>query len=337
MMLEKTVETAETTDFTLRPTRLEDLTEVVALMNDCAAVQRGNGMVTEAQIDGEWAIMDLQQVTRVATTADGRIVGYIEVWDTDPVPVNNWVWGRVHPDFEGQGIGSALMDWADERVAQTAERVPAGLQVAYACSTLDWYEPAKRLFAARGLNLTRYFWRMVIDFDGPPPVPVWPEGLRLSSVAEQGDLLAVYRADQEAFQDHWGYVEQPEEEGFADWRKWTEMPDYDPALWFLALDGDEIAGLCLCRREFGEDPGMAWISTLAVRKAWRKRGLGLALLHHAFGVFYGEGKARAGLGVDAASLTGATRLYEKAGMHVARRYDSYQKIVRPGRDIARRE
>jgi GNAT superfamily N-acetyltransferase len=190
----------------------------------------------------------------------------------------------------------------------------------------------------RGLTLQRHFWRMVIDFDGAPPEPVWPEGLHVSTYAAEDDLLAVFRAQEEAFRDHWGFVEQPEEEAFAEWQKWAlGREKFDPALWFLAMDGDEIAGVCLCRRDFSEDADMGWVGTLGVRKGWRKRGLGLALLQHAFNVFHQEGKLRVGLGVDAASLTGATRLYEKAGMNVARRYDNYEKVVRPGRDIARRD
>lgn len=327
----------EALDFTLRPVSLSDLEETVALFNACAAVQANNGRTTKEEIGAEWQVLDLEEAARVAILPDGRIVGYIEVWDNAPLPVNNWVWGRVHPAYEGRGIGSAMMDWAEERLQQTATRVPAELQVAYSCGILDWYTPARQLMEARGMRLTRYFWRMVIEFNGAPAEPVWPAGLRLSSFAENDDLLAIYRAQEEAFRDHWGYVDQPEDEGFAEWRKWTEMPGFDPALWFLAMDGAEIAGICLCRRDFGEDPGMGWISTLGVRDAWRQRGLGLALLQHAFRVFQEEGKARAGLGVDAASLTGATRLYEKAGMHVARRFDNYQKAIRPGRDIARRQ
>ena len=61
---------------------------------------------------------------------------------------------------------------------------------------------------------------------------------------------------------------------------------------------------------------------------WRKRGLGLALLLQAFNEFYQRGDRTVGLGVDAQSLTGATRLYEKAGMHVTRRYDTYEKVIR---------
>jgi mycothiol synthase len=38
--------------------------------------------------------------------------------------------------------------------------------------------------------------------------------------------------------------------------------------------------------------------------------------------------------VDASSLTGATRLYEKAGMRVLRQFDNYEKELRPGRDVS---
>lgn len=70
---------------------------------------------------------------------------------------------------------------------------------------------------------------------------------------------------------------------------------------------------------------MGWIFGLGVRRPWRRRGLGLALLRHCLGALYDRGKRRVGLGVDAQSPTGATRLYEKAGMSVYRRNGIYEK------------
>ncbi|MCX6049182.1 MAG: GNAT family N-acetyltransferase, partial [Chloroflexi bacterium] len=78
---------------------------------------------------------------------------------------------------------------------------------------------------------------------------------------------------------------------------------------------------------------MAWVSDLGVRRPWRRQGLALALLHHAFGEFYRRGIKKVGLGVDASSLTGATKLYEKAGMSVFRQHDSYEKELRSGKDL----
>jgi ribosomal protein S18 acetylase RimI-like enzyme len=51
------------------------------------------------------------------------------------------------------------------------------------------------------------------------------------------------------------------------------------------------------------------------------------LLLHSFAEFRRRGLRRAGLGVDAESLTGANRLYEEAGMHVSARFDIYEKMV----------
>jgi ribosomal protein S18 acetylase RimI-like enzyme len=72
-----------------------------------------------------------------------------------------------------------------------------------------------------------------------------------------------------------------------------------------------------------------------VRRTWRKQGLGLALLLHTFGEFYRREKPRVGLGVDAQSLTGALRLYERAGMHSdpERQYVSYEKELRSGVEL----
>ena len=113
------------------------------------------------------------------------------------------------------------------------------------------------------------------------------------------------------------------------------MEAFDPTLWFLAMDGEQLAGMALCKQSSTEDPDMGWVRVLGVRRPWRKRGLGLALLLHSFAELKRRGKKRTGLGVDSGSLTGATHLYEKAGMHVDRVYDSYEIEMRPGRELAR--
>ena len=108
----------------------------------------------------------------------------------------------------------------------------------------------------------------------------------------------------------------------------TSREDFDPSLWFIAWDGRsaEIAGYSLCRYRMG----LGWVGTLGVRRAWRKRGLGEALLLHSFGEFYKRGTPTIGLGVDAQNPTSATRLYKKAGMYVAAEYVIYEKELRPG-------
>ena len=336
------VQTKEITDsnkdLTFRPPTMDDLTAVVDLLNDCAIDQMGLPDTNRNQVLSDWTApaFDLPASVRVVETVDNQIVGYIEVWDTDPIPVSNWVWGRVHPEFEGRGIGTELMEWAEERLQQTLARVPRDLRVSYRAGGLKTHAPTRKLLKNLGMALSRYFWRMVIDLDEAPPEPVWPGGIKMKSLAEGIELRAVYRAFNDAFQDHWGHVEQPEEEMLAEWKHWISTDEeFIPALWFVAMDGEEIAGVCLCRRRGWEDPDMGWVNVLGVRRRWRKQGLGLAMLNFAFDKFHRMGKLRAGLGVDADSLSGATRLYEKAGMHVARETYSYEKVLRVGRDISK--
>ena len=64
---------------------------------------------------------------------------------------------------------------------------------------------------------------------------------------------------------------------------------------------------------------------LAVRRPWRGRGLGLGLLRWSFGALAGVGMHRAALSVDAENTTGAVRLYERAGMHVTHRFETWER------------
>ena len=116
----------------------------------------------------------------------------------------------------------------------------------------------------------------------------------------------------------WQDTSDPPHDTFEDWSHWlTRAETFEPSLWFLALDGDELAGFSVCRKD-SNDPAAGHVGLLGVRRPWRKQGLGQALLLHSFQAFRQRGWTRGTLGVDASSPTGATRLYERAGMSVYR-------------------
>lgn len=338
MILEKVNEAELTTgSFHLRPATMNDLDPAVKLFNVCSVHMMGKTEVTLDDVRTEWLLpdFDLATATRVAVDEDGRLVGYVEVWDIEELPVNIWVWARVHPDFEGLGIGSALMDWAEQRARQAVDRVPQEIQVVMRSGTFSGYEPAQKFLKDRGMNPVRRFYTMAIELDQEPPKPKWPDGITVRPMKGLQEARDVVWAVDDAFRDHWGYVEQPFEKELEHWLHFMEHEErFDPGLWYLAMDGDQIAGVSLCMRDSREDEDMAWIRTLGVRRPWRRKGLGLALLHYSFGQFFQLGKARVGLGVDASSLTGATRLYERAGMRPIRQFDTHQLILRPGRDVS---
>lgn len=163
-----------------------------------------------------------------------------------------------------------------------------------------------------GFQEVRRNWRMEIDLGGLPAQPSWPEGVELRTFISERDDRAVFELLARAFQDHWGETS----EDFAQWRHWTiEQADFDPSLYFIAWAGDQPVGAALCH---AGPPG--WVNSLAVERAFRGRGLGLALLQHAFGELYRRGLHRVGLAVDSHNLTGAIRLYQRAGMRKTREY-----------------
>lgn len=287
--------------------------------------------------DWETPNFDLKDSTKAIFSSEGKLVGICELWDLDELPVLPWVWGNVHPEVEGRGLGTYLLNWAEPQAQRVVARVPEKARVTMLSGTYNGYQPAHQLLTDWGMQPTRYFWRMVIDLSEPPEQPAWPSGIELRPYRHEQDAELFYRAEDEAFQDHWGYVAESFERGYERWRHHAlGHAEFDPALWSIAWDGAEIAGVIRSRPKADDDPEMGWVSVLAVRKPWRKRGLGLALLQHSFVEFSERGKARVGLGVDAANLTGATRLYEKAGMRASRQFDVYDKELRAGVEMSKR-
>jgi len=266
-----------------------------------------------------WDVNDIADFWRLANFEDGSWIV-----EQDGVPVaflaclersgETHCWASVHPDVEGRGLATWLLERAESRARDLgSRRLQAG--------TFAENAAAHALFERLGYRDARHFFRMRIDLDREPERPQWPTGIE-SATFRLEDARAVHEALQEAFSEEWGFHALP----FDEWRRTRlEAPETDVSLWFIARAGDEIAGVARCE---GARDGGGWIGALGVRKAWRRRGVGLALLRHAFHEFHRRGEPHVGLGVDAANPTGATQLYERAGMHVVNEDVVYEKELR---------
>jgi mycothiol synthase len=297
----------------LRPPTLDDLPALAEFFH--LLEQAGGRGESEADISDLLAnpMFDIESDFRIALD-DGTVVGWCDVWDQNKQHERLFL--DVRANGEQPEVYGALLDWGLARAAELAG-------VNAVCRA--WGDSSDEIFAdemkKRDFRLIRHFFRMEIDLDQEPDRPVWPDGIAVRTFRE-GETRAVYDASCDAFADHWDFVPI----AFEEWEQFSvKSSTFDPTLWFIAEDGDEIAGFSLCRPE--RRPGVGHVGILGVRPPWRRRGLGLALLLHSFRELRARGRAQADLGVDAENTTGAVGLYERAGMKVARRSDSYEKAL----------
>lgn len=313
--------------FTLRAATWNDLQPVADLIRAvCEADGDPNDAVPASEIKSEWeANFDLERDVWVVTDPAGSVVGYEEFF-ARPGHASFQGDGYVHPEFNGLGVGTALLRALEARARLEMEQAAPDLRVFIRNFMTVGDQKGRALHEAAGFQPVRYNWSMRIKLETAPAKPVFPPGVEIRPFNEAEHLYPVYEAITESFLDHWGFIKPT----FEDWKEHRLAPNrYDPDLWFAAWDDDQIAGVSICRQR----ETMGWVWSLGVRRPWRKQGLGMALLLHSFGEFYKRGEKVVGLGVDASNPTGATRLYERAGMSIETEYVCYEKELRSGSEL----
>jgi GNAT superfamily N-acetyltransferase len=284
--------------FHIRRAERDDADAITSIVRAFDTAILGESDFTLSDLEDEWRTLEPER--NAFLVCDGDVtIAYGTVDDRADPPQSD---GYVHPEHFRRGAGTALVRaLEDELRARGASTVRTGVLLADA--------PAQALMRAEGYREVRRFSQMRIELDAPPPLPSWPEGVRVGPFKE-ADGERFHAAYEDAFADHWGHTRRP----FEEWRADHMAGDgYAPELWTVVrADGAIVAGSMLIR----ERHGVAWVSRLFTVRDWRRRGLGEALLHDAFGKFWRQGRPVVGLGVDAQSETGANRLYERVGMRV---------------------
>ncbi len=323
--------------YSMQPITLGDVPRLARFANAHARRFTGRDAMSEKRMELMLSVpgMELAESARLVLDRAGNVAGAGFVFHRDP-HVTIHAWGLVHEAHLGVGIGRCLHDWIIERARAVVGMAPDDARVVVLQNTFDGDAAAEAFLEAADYAQTRHYWRMLIELREPPAPPEWPDGLALAALDPERDLEAVVRASREAFQDHYGTVVGSFEAEVERTRHWIERdPTFDPSLQFLvsAIEAGEIAGFCFCAPHDAGDATTAYVQALGVRPAWRRRGLGRALLLHAFGEFHRRGVDKVALHVDAQSLTGATRLYESVGMRVDELSHTYELELRPGTDL----
>jgi mycothiol synthase len=313
-------------DLEIRAPREEDVAAIVDLFNAVSVAGYGEPDTGAAEIRSWFGApeVDVERDVRVAFRPDGTLVGYGDVADDGGLHTRLWLDVRIRPGSP-QEVADALLDVLEPRARELAADAPPDEVPRLRGFGWTTETDIEAVYRRRGYDIVRRSYRMRIDLAEEPPAPEWPEGITVRTFEPERDARAVYHAQNEGFADMWEYVVSPYEE----WEHhMIGYEGFDPTLFFLALDGDEIAGICLARTQEA-DSGLGWVRVLAVRPPWRRRGIGESLLRHAFHEFRARGHRHAGLGVDGESTTGALELYTRAGMQVAREGNTYDRELDP--------
>lgn len=309
--------------YTLRPATNEGASAIAELINQVTLAEIGRPWTTSDQVrdlltspGADPALADL-----VLVDDDGVVAGLIQfLATTEPLEVQMLVF--VPPRLWGTGVSTSLLRLGEARARAAAGSEGGVVRV----SRFAGNEPAARIFASLGYAYVRTFWVMQLELGGPPPRPEIPEGIVIRTFDPEGDMAATYAALAETFADHWG--------GFPSFDEWRheeiegEGSDFDASLWYVAEAGEDIVGLALSRATSPRAEGTAQVLELGVRRPWRRRGIALALLNTAFAELHRRGIPRVELSVDADSPTGATHLYERAGMREAYSWEVWEKPLR---------
>ena len=111
------------------------------------------------------------------------------------------------------------------------------------------------------------------------------------------------------------------------------QPHQDHSLWQVAWDtaSNQVAGVAINVIDAAVNAAfnrrIAYVDDLSVRRAYRQRGLGRALLVASLHAFRARGMATAGLGVDAENPSGALGLYERVGFRQKEHSVAYRKAL----------
>lgn len=275
---------------------------------------------------GGWYPMADSQVAIV----DGVRAGFVRM--SSKVRSGDRVIHRIdvctRPEWRRRGVGRALVTWAEAhaRAKRDSGALGPGLPN-FVSGGVNMANPEHATAAvALGYERIRYSFSMRRPLDQPIPEAPLPEGIELRPMRE-ADHRKIWQANAEAFRDHWESAERTED----DFRNLYSEPIIDTSLWAIAWDGDQVAGVSFNWIDPEENAGVGveagWLGSVAVRRPWRKRGVGAAVITASLRTFKERGMAEARLGVDAENPTGALALYKRLGFEPYMTFGLFRKAI----------
>jgi mycothiol synthase len=301
--------------FDCRPIDPEQVRPFARLLKAIMTADEDSNFMSEEEILDDFAdpLMDFERGSLACYDGDEMIGHSIVTRGSTAEPVHDLhQWGGVDPAYRGLGIGSELINWAEEAAVRLhLEHFPD--RPACLCAyVLSKNVQAVELFAANGYEQSRWFHEMRRDLSAEIPACELPADIEVLGFTPErsADALLVRN---ESFRDHWGSTETTPES----WEFHTGIRAFRPALSFLAYSGGEPIGLVMADEYDGynERTGTrdVYIPRVGTRRTARRRGIATGLVAMTLRAAAAEGYDTATLTVDADSPTGAVGIYERLG------------------------
>ncbi|GII57441.1 hypothetical protein Pth03_58300 [Planotetraspora thailandica] len=230
-----------------------------------------------------------------------------------------WGWAQRHVvspnvDIDVQSRDSQAAAWLWDAVLERARRLAREAGHDHARVDVNVYRQDAALGAAageRGFAPATSFHRMRIDHAGAEPASLPGVTVETGSPGDEDLKRTAHAIQQEGFAEHFGFVPRTFEQWVAAIES-SSAHDWNQLL--VARAGGEPAAMLLGTDHFVSDDNCGYVRTLAVRPAFRGRGLGRLLLREAFAADERRGRVGTILHVDAGNTTPALDLYLSVGM-----------------------
>lgn len=277
------------------------------------------GLPTAAEIAEASARLDDPSENQLLVEYDGDVVGYstIRWWQERD---GTWLYlhrGHLLPGHRGQGVGSAMLDWAENRVRRLVQQHGTARRAVLGANAMASERDATALLLETGYR--RVFSLVELELadlgrlaDGEP----LPAGIRVGAV-EPSSYRAAWKTVIDSYADA------------AFTKRWTFqsfLATAAPTCWRAAWEGEHMAGVALCsiRRQ---DPAVGEVEELSVRAESRRRGLGRALLLDGLRCLREHGAETARLYTGTANPHRSYDLYESIGFRRQNEYVRYRKPI----------
>jgi mycothiol synthase len=263
----------------------------------------------------------------LAEAADD-VIGFVRVhWrQEEPGPRIYHHTGHVLPQWQHKGIGLKLLQFAQKRLRTLAKHHRCNGSRFFQTWSTDSDTSSKTMLDSDGYQPIRYDFDMLRPLTKEIEPRALPPGLEVRPIQPK-DYRLIWEASDEAFRDHWGY--SPATESSYEW--WQKGDSFQPDLWKVAWDGDQVAGMVLNFIDHAENKSYGrkcgYTENICIRRPWRRRGLARALLTQSLLMLKEKGMREARLGVDTQNPNGALQLYESVGFKSIKRYTTYRKEI----------